>query len=125
MRLPLLLFSYCLQFLAILCLALAFVPILFAITFSLIFIVGLSAWSNAYYSKKNIARHKLKSKVSFYARITRLNWRVLRLCALALVINLFLYTAMRLHITTCYVDSLDQELEPLRQTLRNQAQTPP
>ena len=46
------------------------------------------------------------------------NRRAKRLSLIALGISFFLYGILRIHISVCYVNSLDKELEPTREEFR-------
>ena len=123
MRILLLLSNYCLQTLAIICIAFSFIPIFFVATISLILLIIFGIAIVAYFIKKYKIQNGAKKNLGFLKHITKTNKQALRLSIIAIVANVFLYTAMRTHIQVCYINNLNNELEPIRETFRERAKT--
>ncbi len=128
MPISLLLFiSYFLRFLSLLCVCLIAVPLLFPLT-ALITVIIISLSFGLGYQAKQLQKKFTKQEKKRVTKLIHKSRRVCvhasRLSTIALITSFLFYAILRLHITVCYLGSLDKELNPVKEDFRRVLRQP-
>ncbi len=127
--------AYVLLGLAFLCVGLALIPLLYPITAALAAFVFLSALALLFLypedtgpslkalrdDEANAPPRKFSGDWIERYGPTRRAWRAARLSLASVLIVFLLYGALRLHHDACYLATLNEELNPLREAFRQES----